>query len=259
MNIVVLVKQVPDTAAERRLDPADNTLDRASGDAVINEVDEYAIEEGLLLKEAHAGEVTILTVGPERATESIRKALSMGADKAVHVSDPAIHGSDAIQTAKVIAKALGTLEWDLVIAGSEATDTRVSVVPALVAEMLGVTQLSQARKVTVDGPNVTIERLSDTGYDVVQGATPAVISVVEKINEPRYPSFKGIMAAKSKPVQTLTTADLGLGADEVGLASAATQVLSFEVAPPRQAGQIVKDEGDGGTRIAEFLASKKLV
>jgi electron transfer flavoprotein beta subunit len=259
MNIVVLVKQVPDTAAERRLDPADNTLDRASGDAVINEVDEYAIEEGLLLKEAHGGEVTILTVGPERATESIRKALSMGADKAVHVSDPAIHGSDAIQTAKVIAKALGTLEWDLVIAGSEATDTRVSVVPALVAEALGATQLSQARKVTVDGPNVTIERLSDTGYDVVQGATPAVISVVEKINEPRYPSFKGIMAAKSKPVQTLTTADLGLGADEVGLASAATQVLSFEVAPPRQAGQIVKDEGDGGTKIAEFLASKKLV
>ena len=259
MNIVVLVKQVPDTAAERKLDPADNTLDRASGDAVINEVDEYAIEEGLLLKEAHGGEVTILTVGPERATESIRKALSMGADKAVHVSDPAIHGSDAIQTAKVIAKALGTLEWDLVIAGSEATDTRVSVVPALVAEALGVTQLSQARKVTVDGPNVTIERLSDTGYDIVQGATPAVISVIEKINEPRYPSFKGIMAAKSKPVQTLTTADLGLGADEVGLASAATQVLSFEVAPPRQAGQIVKDEGDGGTKIAEFLASKKLV
>jgi electron transfer flavoprotein beta subunit len=259
MNIVVLVKQVPDTAAERKLDPADNTLDRASGDAVINEVDEYAIEEGLLLKEAHGGEVTILTVGPERATESIRKALSMGADKAVHVSDPAIHGSDAIQTAKVIAKALGTLEWDLAIAGSEATDTRVSVVPALVAEALGVTQLSQARKVTVDGANVTIERLSDTGYDIVQGATPAVISVVEKINEPRYPSFKGIMAAKSKPVQTLTTADLGLGADEVGLATAATQVLSFEVAPPRQAGQVVKDDGDGGTKIAEFLASKKLV
>jgi len=259
MNIVVLVKQVPDTSAERRLDPADNTLDRESVDAVINEIDEYAIEEGLLLKEAHGGEVTILTVGPERATESIRKALSMGADKAVHVSDPAIHGSDAIQTAKVIAKALGTLDWDLVIAGSEATDTRVSVVPALLAEALGVAQLTQARKVTVQDSNVTIERQSDTGYDVVQGATPAVISVVEKINEPRYPSFKGIMAAKSKPVQTLTAAELGLGADEVGLASATSQVLSFEVAPPRQAGQIVKDEGDGGVKIAEFLASKKLV
>jgi electron transfer flavoprotein beta subunit len=259
MNIVVLVKQVPDTSAERRLDPSDNTLDRDSVDAVINEIDEYAIEEGLLLKEAHGGDVTILTVGPERATESIRKALSMGADKAVHVSDPAIHGSDAIQTAKIIAKALGTLEWDVVVAGSEATDTRVSVVPALVAEALGVGQLTQARKVTVDGTTVTIERLSDTGYDVVQASTPAVISVVEKINEPRYPSFKGIMAAKSKPVQTLTTADLGLGADEVGLAGAPSQVVSFEVAPPRQAGQVVKDEGDGGVKIADYLASKKLI
>jgi electron transfer flavoprotein beta subunit len=259
MNIVVLVKQVPDTSAERRLNPADNTLDRESVDAVINEIDEFAIEEGLRLKEAHGGEVTILTVGPERATESIRKALSMGADKAVHVSDPAIHGSDAIQTAKVIAKALGTLEYDVVIAGSEATDTRVSVVPALVAESLSVPQLSHARKVTVDGSTLTIERLSESGYDVVQAPLPAVISVVEKINEPRYPSFKGIMAAKSKPVQTLTIADLGLGLDEVGLANATTQVVSFEVAPPRQKGEIVKDEGDGGVKVADFLASRKLI
>ena len=203
--------------------------------------------------------MTILTVGPERATESIRKALSMGADKAVHVSDPAIHGSDAIQTAKIIAKALGTLEYDVVIAGSEATDTRVSVVPALIAEALSVPQLSHARKVTIEGSTLTIERLSESGYDVVQAPLPAVISVVEKINEPRYPSFKGIMAAKSKPVQTLTVADLGLGADEVGLANATTQVVSFEVAPPRQKGEIVKDEGDGGVKIADFLASRKLI
>jgi electron transfer flavoprotein beta subunit len=259
MNIVVLVKQVPDTSAERKLNPADNTLDRDSVDAVINEIDEFAIEEGLRLKEAHGGEVTILTVGPERATESIRKALSMGADKAVHVSDPAIHGSDAIQTAKIIAKALGTLEYDVVIAGSEATDTRVSVVPALVAEALSVPQLSHARKVMVEDSTLTIERLSETGYDVVRAPMPAVISVVEKINEPRYPSFKGIMAAKSKPVQTLTVTDLGLGADEVGLANATTQVLSFEVAPPRQQGEIVKDEGEGGVKIADFLASRKLI
>jgi electron transfer flavoprotein beta subunit len=259
MNIVVLVKQVPDTSAERRLNPADNTLDRESVDAVINEIDEFAIEEGLRLKEAHGGEVTILTVGPERATESIRKALSMGADKAAHVSDPAIHGSDAIQTAKIIAKALGTLEYDVVIAGSEATDTRVSVVPALLAEALSVPQLSHARKVTVDGSTVAIERLSESGYDLVEAALPAVISVVEKINEPRYPSFKGIMAAKSKPVQTLTVADLGLNADEVGLANASTQVVSFEVAPPRQKGEIVKDEGDGGVKIADFLTSRKLI
>jgi electron transfer flavoprotein beta subunit len=259
MNIVVLVKQVPDTEAERKLNAADNTVDRASVDPVINYIDEFAIEEGLRLKEAHGGEVTILTVGPERAAESIRKALSMGADKAVHVTDEALHGSDAIQTAKVIGKALGTLEWDVAIAGSEATDSRMSVVPALVAEVLGVAQLSQARKVTVDGSTVTIERVTDTGYESVQGSTPAVISVVEKINDPRYPSFKGIMAAKSKPVSVLSLSDLGIDTGEAGLANASTQVVSFENAPPRAAGQTIKDEGDGGAKIAEYLASKKLI
>jgi len=259
MNIVVLVKQVPDTWAERRLSDSDATLDRASVDAVINEIDEYAIEEGLRLKESQGGEVTILTMGPSRATESIRKALSMGADKAVHVSDDALHGACAIQTATVLAKAVGTLDWDVVVAGSESTDARLSVVPALLAEQLGVAQLSHARKVTVDGSSIQIERQTDAGYDVVEGSTPAVVSVIEKINEPRYPSFKGIMAAKSKPVKTLSVADLGLDAGEVGLANATSQVLSVEVAPPRQAGQVTPDEGDGGVKIAEFLASKKLV
>jgi len=259
MNIVVLMKQVPDTEGDRKLNPADNTLDRNAVDPVINYIDEFAIEEGLQLKEAHGGEVTILTVGPERATESIRKALSMGADKGVHVSDEALHGSDAIQTATVIAKALGTVEWDVVVAGSEATDSRMSVVPALVAEILGVPQLSLARKVTIEGPTVTIERVTDSGYASVQGQTPAVISVVEKINEPRYPSFKGIMAAKSKPIATLALADLSLDAGEVGVANAWSAVSSFENAPPRAAGQTIKDEGDGGVKIADFLASKKLV
>ncbi|WAX57917.1 electron transfer flavoprotein subunit beta/FixA family protein [Jatrophihabitans cynanchi] len=259
MNIVVLVKQVPDTEAERKLNPADNTVDRASVDPVINYIDEFAIEEGLQLKESQGGEVTIMTVGPERATESIRKALSMGADKAVHVTDEALHGSDAIQTAKVIAKALGTIEWDVVIAGSEATDSRSAIVPALVAEALGAPQLTQARKVTVDGSTVSIERVTDTGYDRVEGSTPAVISVVEKINDPRYPSFKGIMAAKSKPITVLSLAELGLDAGEVGLANAWTQVVSFENAPPRAAGQTVKDEGNGGAAIADYLASKKLI
>jgi electron transfer flavoprotein beta subunit len=259
MNIVVLVKQVPDTEAERKLNEADNTVDRAAFDPVINYIDEFAIEEGLTLKEAHGGEVTILTVGPERATESIRKALSMGADKAVHVSDEALHGSDAIQTAKVIAKALGTIEWDVAIAGSEATDSRAAILPALLAEALGVAQLTQARKVTVDGSTVTIERVTDSGYESVQGSTPAVISVVEKINDPRYPSFKGIMAAKSKPVTVLALSDLGIDAGEAGLANAWTQVVSFENAPPRAAGQTVKDEGNGGGQIADYLASKKLI
>jgi electron transfer flavoprotein beta subunit len=259
MNIVVLVKQTPDTEGERALNAADNTVDREKVDPVINYIDEYAIEEGLRLKEAHGGEVTILTVGPPRATESIRKALSMGADKAVHVTDEALHGSCAIQTAKVIAKTLGTLEWDVVVAGSEATDSRMAVLPALLAEATGRSQLSQARKVTIDGSTITIERLTEDGYQLVQGETPAIISVVEKINDPRYPSFKGIMAAKNKPIQTLAVADLGMGGDEVGLAHATTQVLSFQVAPPRQAGVVVKDEADGGTKVAEFLAAKKLI
>jgi electron transfer flavoprotein beta subunit len=259
MNIVVLVKQVPDTEGDRKLNSADNTVDRAAVDPVINYIDEFAIEEGLLLKEAHGGEVTILTVGPERATESIRKALSMGADKAVHVSDEAVHGSDAVATAKVLAKALGSIEWDVAIAGSEATDARGAVVPALLAEVLGAPQLTQARKVTVDGSTVTIERVTDTGYEKVEGSIPAVISVVEKINDPRYPSFKGIMAAKSKPIDVKSLSDLGLDASEVGLDNAWTQVASFENAPPREAGQTVKDEGDGGAKIAEYLASKKLI
>jgi electron transfer flavoprotein beta subunit len=257
MNIVVLVKQVPDTWAERKLSESDKTLDRASVDAVINELDEYAVEEALRLKEAHGGEVTVLTMGPERATETIRKALSMGADKAIHVTDEALHGSDAIQTARVLAKALGTVEWDLVIAGSESTDARMSVIPALLAEILGVPQLSRARKVTVDGAQVTIERQTDGGYDVVEGTAPAVLSVVEKINEPRYPSFKGIMQAKSKPVTTIAAGELGL--DDLGLSAAYSVVEDFTQRPPRQAGQVVKDEGDGGTKVAEYLASNKLV
>jgi electron transfer flavoprotein beta subunit len=244
MNIVVLMKQVPDTYAERKLSESDNTLDRDASDAVINEIDEYAIEEGLRLKEQHGGEVTILTMGPDRA---------------VHVVDDALHGSCAISTAKVLAKALATLEYDLVIGGLEATDSRLSVIPALVAEATGLPQLSGARKVTVDGSSVTIERVTDTGYDVVRASTPAVLSVVEKINDPRYPSFKGIMAAKSKPVTTLSLADLDIAADQVGLAAASTVVDSFQVAPPRAAGTVVKDDGNGGAAIAEYLASKKLI
>jgi electron transfer flavoprotein beta subunit len=257
VNIVVLVKQVPDTWAERKLSESDRTLDRASVDVVINELDEYAVEEALRLKEAHGGRVTVLTMGPARATETIRKALSMGTDAGIHVTDDALHGSDVIQTATALAKALGTVEWDLVIAGSESTDARMSVLPALLAELLGAPQLTRARKVTVDGSTVTIERQTDAGYDVVEGSIPAVLSVVEKINEPRYPSFRGIMQAKSKPVTTLTVADLGL--DEVGLDAAYSRVADFTERPPRQAGTVVKDEGDGGTKVAEYLAANKLV
>ena len=255
MNIVVLVKQVPDTWAERTLRPDDSTLDRASVDGVINELDEYAIEEGLRLAEAHGGEVTILTMGPEKASESIRKALSMGADKAIHLIDDGLAGSDGLAT----SAALRRTGFDLVIAGAESTDARMGVMAAMLAERLGVPQVSLASKVEVDGSQLTIHRQTDYGYDKVEASLPAVISVVEKINEPRYPSFKGIMAAKKKPVETLSLADAGIDPGQVGLAAAATEVLSFAKRPPRQAGTIVKDEGDGGTKAAEFLAAQKFI
>jgi len=259
MNIVVLVKQVPDTESERKLVPGAGTLDRAAADGLINELDEYAIEEGLRIAGAHGGEVTIMSMGPAKAAESIRKALSMGADKAVHVLDDGLAGSDALATSAVLAAALGAVGFDLVIAGSESTDARTGVLPAMLAERLGVPQLTQASKVDISGTSVTVRRVSDDGFDVVEASLPAVISVVEKINEPRYPSFKGIMAAKKKPVQTLTLAGLGIPAEAAGLAGSATQVCDFAARPPRAAGVIVKDEGDGGVKAAAFLAERKFI
>jgi electron transfer flavoprotein beta subunit len=259
VNIVVCVKQVPDTWAERRLRQEDSTLDRESVDGVINELDEYAIEEGLQQAEAHGGEVTILTMGPQKAADSIRKALSMGADKAVHVLDDALHGADALQTSQVLAQALTRIGFDLVILGSESTDARMGMMAAMLAERLGVPQVSLAIKLEIDGQAVRIQRQADYGFDRVEASLPAVVSVVEKINEPRYPSFKGIMAAKKKPVETLSLADLGIDASEVGVAAAATEVVSFAQRPPRQAGTIVKDEGDGGTKAAEYLAAQKFI
>jgi electron transfer flavoprotein beta subunit len=258
MNIVVCMKQVPDTAVERTLTP-EGTLDRASLDGLINELDEYAIEEGLKIAEAHGGEVTVLSMGPGKASESIRKALSMGADKAVHVSDEALAGSDALATSLVLAQVLKQAGFDLVILGSESTDARTGVVPAMLAERLGVPQLTLASKVDVDGGSVTVRRVTDEGYAVVTGALPAVVSVVEKINEPRYPSFKGIMAAKKKPVQTMTLADAGIDPALVGLGNAATAVADFAARPPRAAGTVVKDEGDGGVKAAAFLAERKFI
>jgi electron transfer flavoprotein beta subunit len=259
MNIVVCVKQVPDTWSERTLQPSDSTLDRDAADAVINELDEYAIEEGLRLAEAHGGEVTILSMGPEKAGESIRKALSMGADKAVHLTDEALHGSDVLVTSAAIAKVLQRIGFDLVILGSESTDARMGVLAAMLAERLGVPQLSYAAKVEVDGTSISIHRQADYGYDRVEASTPAVVSVVEKINEPRYPSFKGIMAAKKKPVETLSIADIGLDKEQAGLAASATEVVSFANRPPRQAGTIVTDDGEGGAAAAEFLAAQKFI
>ena len=261
MNIVVCVKQVPDTWSEKKLAASDSTLDRAATDPVMNEMDEYAVEEALKLQEAHGGEVTILCMGPDAATETVRKALSMGADKAIHVIDDGLHGSDALATSLALAKAIDKAGgFDLVLLGSESSDARMSVVPAMLAERLGLPQLTFAKEVTADGSGaISIKRLTDDGYQVVEASTPAVVSVVEKINEPRYPSLKGIMAAKKKPVETYGLADLGVDAGEVGTAGAWSKVESFEAAPPRQAGTVVTDEGEGADKLLEFLASKKFV
>jgi electron transfer flavoprotein beta subunit len=260
LNIVVCVKQVPDTWSEKKLNPGDNTLDRGATDPVMNEMDEYAVEEALKIKEASDGEVTVLCMGPDSATDTIRKPLSMGADKAIHVIDDGLHGSDAVATSLVLAKAVQTIEGvDLVILGSEASDARMSVIPAMLAERLGMPQLTFAKEVTVGDGTVSIRRETDDGYQVVQGSLPAVVSVVEKINEPRYPSFKGIMAAKKKPLSTLGLADLGVDAGEVGHGAAWSAVESFELAPPRQAGTIVTDDGHGASKLAEFLVSQKFI
>ena len=260
MKIVVLIKQVPDTYSERRLSESDLTLDRASADAVLDEINERAVEAALQLQEAHGGEVTVVCMGPGRATDAIRKALSMGADRAVHLTDPALHGSCAVQTARALAKVIGTVgELDLILAGDEASDGTTGAVPAMLAELLGLPQLTRARTLRVDGTTVTIERETDDGISTVTAGLPAVVSVNEKIHEPRYPSFKGIMAAKKKPVTTLSLADAGIDPAEVGLANALSTVVEATPRPPRTAGQKIIDDGGGGVRIAEYLVAQKVV
>ncbi|RAU91450.1 electron transfer flavoprotein subunit beta/FixA family protein [Mycolicibacter senuensis] len=261
-NIVVLIKQVPDTWSERKLSDSDFTLDRDAADAVLDEINERAVEEALLLreKEGAEGTVTVLTAGPERATEAIRKALSMGADKAVHILDDGMKGSDVLQTAWALARALGQIEGtELVIAGNESTDGVAGAVPAIIAEYLGLPQLTHLRKLTVADGKVTGERETDDGVFTLEASLPAVVSVNEKINEPRFPSFKGIMAAKKKEVTVYTLAEIGVEADEVGVANAGSKVTATTPKPPKTAGEKVTDEGDGGTKIAEYLVAQKLI
>jgi electron transfer flavoprotein beta subunit len=259
MKIAVCVKQVPDTWAEKKLSADDKTLDRDSVDVVLNELDEYAVEEALKIAEAHDGEVVAVSMGPERAEESVRKALQMGANSGIHIVDDALAGSDALATAQVLAGVLKDRGFDLVVFGSESTDARMSVVPVMVAAKLGVAPLTFANKVDIEGGTVKIQRQTDYGYDEVEGSLPAVVSVVEKINEPRFPSFKGIMAAKKKPIEAVSAADAGAASDAVGLGAARSTVVEFADRPPKSAGVKVEDAGDGGVKIADYLAEQKLI
>ena len=260
-NIVVLIKQVPDYG-DRRLSDGDFTLDREGSDAVLDEINEKAVEEALQIKEREGGEstVTVLTAGPDKAGEAIRKALSMGADKGIHLLDAGMHGSDMVQTGWALARALGQVEGaDPVIAGNAASDGTGGAIPAIIAEYLGLPQLTHMRSITIEGGKISGERETDDGVFTVEATLPAVVSVHEKINEPRFPSFKGIMAAKKKEVQTLTLADIGVESDEVGLATAISKVSSSTPKPPKAAGEKFTDEGDGGAKIAEYLVAQKIV
>jgi electron transfer flavoprotein beta subunit len=265
MNIVVCVKHVPDATADRTFNDSDNTVDRVGVDGLLSELDENAIEESLKIVEAHEGEVTVLTVGPEQAVDAVRKGLQMGAHKGVHVSDEGIHGSDAVGTSLVLARALEKLReegepaWDLVVCGMASTDGSMGVLPAMLAERLDLPQVTLGSEVSIDGSTVTIRRDGDAATETIEGEAPLVLSVTDHANEPRYPSFKGIMAAKKKPMTTWSLADLGVAADQVGLDAAWTKVDSFEARPPRQAGTIVTDEGDGASKLVEFLAGQKFI
>lgn len=261
MNIVVCVKYVPDATADRQFE-ADNTVDRVGVDGLLSELDEYAVEQALQIKEKAGDdtEVTVLTVGPEGATDAVRKALQMGADKGVHVVDDAIAGSDALATSLVLAEAIKKIDHDLVICGMSSTDGAMAVVPAMLSERLGVPGLTLGSEITVEGSTVKIRRDGDTSTDTIEGTAPLVLSVTDQSGEARYPSFKGIMAAKKKPVETWSLSDLGVDAGQVGLSAAWTAVENTEARPPRTQGQVVTDEdGSGATALVEFLASKKFI
>ena len=269
MNIVVCVKYVPDATADRHFED-DNTVDRVGVDGLLSELDEYGVEQALQLREKAAEDagdtvVTVLTVGPEQAADAVRKALQMGADKGVHVVDEAIAGSDALGTSLVLAEAIEKIgaegsPVDVVMCGMASTDGAMGVVPAMLAERLGWPQVTQASVVEMQGREVRIKRDGDTATEIIGATAPFVLSVTDQSGEARYPSFKGIMAAKKKPVETWGLADLGVDASQVGLSAAWSVVEETAARPPRTAGEIVTDEdGSGAKALAEFLASKKFI
>jgi electron transfer flavoprotein beta subunit len=267
MNIIVCVKYVPDATADRKFED-DKTVDRVGVDGLLSELDEYAVEQALQLKEKAGDEgdveVTALCVGPEKAVDAVRKALQMGADKGIHVVDDAIAGSDAIATSMVLAKAVekagAEAKVDLVMCGMASTDASMSVVPAMLAERLSWPQVTMASVVESQGDQVRIKRDGDTATEVIGASMPLVLSVTDQSGEARYPSFKGIMAAKKKPLDTWSLGDIGVDAGDVGLSVAWSEVEETTERPPRSQGEIVKDEdGSGAKALTEFLASKKFI
>lgn len=265
MNIVVCVKYVPDATADRQFE-SDNTVDRVGVDGLLSELDEYAVEQALQLKEKAGDDTTVtaLCVGPEKGVDAVRKALQMGADQGIHVVDDAIAGSDYVATSLVLAKAVekagAEKKVDLVMCGMASTDASGGVLPAMLAERLGLPQVTYAAVVETQGDQVRVKRDSDTATEVIGATMPLVLSVTDQTGEARYPSFKGIMAAKKKPLETWSLSDIGVDAGEVGLEAAWTAVEETAARPPRTAGEIVTDEdGSGAKALTEFLVSKKFI
>jgi len=258
MNIAVCVKQIPDPAEPGALDP-DNTLKR-EGKLILDESDSYGVEMALqLVDKAGSGEVTLVSMAPGGTKDGLRTALAMGAAKAVLISDDALAGAGALDTAKVLAKAIARNEFDLVLAATESSDGYTGTVPEQVAEVLGLPSVTFAKHIEVDGNAVKVQRQTESGYDEIECPLPAVVSVTAGVVEPRYPSFKGIMAAKSKPVDEVTVADLGIDAAMVGWAGAGQEIVAVDKAEERQAGEIVEDDGEGYTRIVAFLENLKVI
>jgi electron transfer flavoprotein beta subunit len=254
MNVVVCVKQIPDPAAPQSLEPGSHTLDR-SGKLILDDSDAYGVEMALQLAEqSGGGEVTLVSMAPNGETAGLRTALAMGAAKAILVSDDALKGADALTTAKVLAAAIGRADGDLIMAATESSDGYTGTTPVQIAELLGLPSITFAKAVSVEGSTVKVDRQTESGYDEVTAPLPAVVTVTAGVVEPRYPSFKGIMAAKSKPVETLSLADLGLSNDGGG-----QEITSVDAAEARSAGEIVVDEGDGAERIVSFLEQLKVV
>jgi electron transfer flavoprotein beta subunit len=259
MKIAVCAKHVPEATAPRRLDPQTKRLDR-SGEGTLNQFDVHAVEEALKLKDEtgqEAVEVVIVSLGPERALEAMRKALAMGADRVVLVSDEAAAGSDLVATSRVLAAALERESADLVLFGQQANDSDGAVLWAAVADRLRRPLISQVAELTHDDGKVRGKRQTEFGYDVIEAPLPAVIAVSDAINEPRYPSLKGIMGAKKKPQETVSLGDLGIGLDEAGEAGSRTEVYALKEPPARGDTVKIEDDGSAAEKILQFLQEKK--
>ena len=256
MKIAVCVKHVPEGSA--RLDPGSKRLDR-SGEGALNRFDANAVEEALRIKGDGDTEVVVVSMGPEKAADSLRKALAMGADRAVLVSDEAAAGSDLLATSRVLAKALERESPDLVLFGQQASDGDGAVLWAAVAERLRLPVVSQAAELTLQDGSLRVKRQNEFGYDVIEAPLPAVVAVSDAINEPRYPSLKGIMGAKKKPQELLSLADLGIDASAAGDAGSRTEVLALAEPPARAGARKIEDDGNAAQAIVDFLAEKRLI